>query len=423
MFLDFLMQIAETFYSFWFLVLPFFLYYLFSTIWVGYIAGKVGNEVDNVVLEIIPPRDIEKSPKIMEKFFDALSATHSGSNVMKKYIKGYSLPTFSFEIVASEGVVHFYLVTPENLRSFVESALYAQYPEVEIIEVDDYVTQVPAVIPSKEWTLFSADMEKAKHDAYPIKTYKNFQEDVTGKMIDPLASLMETMGSVGSNQFIWLQYIIEPVSPSWADSEGRSAVNAFIGRKLPTKKSSSAFSNFWKDLLDILKSIPGGIFSVPSFSKSSDDDSGSEDVEAKLTPGEKQTLKALEENISKSIFDTKMRLMIIGKKDGFSKIHFAATLGSTIKQFADNYLNSLKPHSLSKTDVDYVFKKRISESRMRKQLIRYRDRDNSGVTFKFSSEELATVFHMPDMSVVSPSVRFVDSRKSGAPSNLPFMQK
>ncbi len=418
--LNFLGQIWDAFSYVWFLILPFLLYYLFSTLWISYVAGKAGSQIENVVLEIIPPRDIEKSPQIMEKFFDALSATHSGSNVMKKYIKGYVLPTFSFEIVASEGMVHFYLVTPENLRSFVESALYAQYPEVEIVEVDDYVTQVPAVIPSKEWTLFSADMEKVKHDAYPIKTYKNFKEDITGKMIDPLGSLMETMGAVGSNQFIWLQYIIEPVSPAWADTEGKSAVNAFIGRKSPAKKSSM-LSSFFKDLLDILKSIPAGLLGAPLTSSSSESDSGSDDVEAKLTPGEKKTLTALEENIAKSIFETKMRLMILGKKDGFSKVHFGSTVGSTIKQFADNHLNSLKPHALSKTDVDYVFKKRISESRMRKQLIRYRDRDNSGATFKFSSEELATVFHMPDMSVVSPSVRFVDSRKSGAPSNLPFM--
>ncbi len=418
--LNFLGQIWDAFSYVWFLILPFLLYHLFSALWIGYVAGKAGSQIENVVLEIIPPRDIEKSPQIMEKFFDALSATHSGSNVMKKYIKGYVLPTFSFEIVASEGMVHFYLVTPENLRSFVESALYAQYPEVEIVEVDDYVTQVPAVIPSKEWTLFSADMEKVKHDAYPIKTYKNFKEDITGKMIDPLGSLMETMGAVGPNQFIWLQYIIEPVSPAWADTEGKSAVNAFIGRKSPAKKSSM-LSSFFKDLLDILKSIPAGLLGAPLTSSSSESDSGSDDVEAKLTPGEKKTLTALEENISKSIFETKMRLMILGKKDGFSKVHFGSTVGSTIKQFADNHLNSLKPHALSKTDVDYVFKKRISESRMRKQLIRYRDRDNSGATFKFSSEELATVFHMPDMSVVSPSVRFVDSRKSGAPSNLPFM--
>ncbi len=419
MFFEFLSKILEFFISFWFLIVPFFVYHVFLNLWLSHIGGKAGADIKLVTLELIPPRDLEKSPKIIEKFFDALSASYSGGNVLKRYVTGRVPAMFSFEIVATEGIVHFYIVTQDIWRNFVEASLYAQYPEVEIIEVEDYVTNVPAVIPSKEWVIFSVDMKKTKHDAYPIKTYKYFQEDITGKMIDPLASLMETMGTIGPGQHIWLQYIIEPENPNWADSEGKGAVNAFVGRS-SGKKHKSIFSKIIHDIFEVIAAIPRGFFQPAEFSAPSED-GGSDDVESKLTPGEKQALTALEENVAKYMFETKMRIMVIGKRDGFSKINFAATLGSTSRQFADNYLNSLAPHSPSKTDADYVFKKTISESRMRRQLIRYRDRDNSGQTFKFSTEELATVFHLPDMSIVSPSVRFVDSRKGGAPSNLPSM--
>lgn len=418
MFFEFLLQILNFFIIFWFLIIPLFLYYIFYILWIGHISGKAEAEINNVILELIPPRDIEKSPKIMEKVFDALSASYSGGNIFKKYINGFIKASFSFEIVASEGIVHYYVVTQDRWRVILESVLYSQYPEVEIIEVEDYVTEVPAVIPNKEWTLFSADFIKVKHDAYPIKTYKYFQEDITGKMMDPLAPLMETMGAVGFGQYVWLQYVIQVENPSWAGSEGKSAINAFVGRKSPSKKKG-LFSGIWYDILDVIKSMPSAFFGVSEFSSSSDGDKSDDNIDAKLTPGEKQTLTALEENLSKTIFETKMRILVVGKKEEFSKVNFASTVAATAGQFSDNNLNGIKKHGPSTTDADYVFVKSISESRMRRQLIRYRDRDNSGKTFRFSSEELATVFHMPDMSVVSPSVRFVDSRRGGAPSNLP----
>lgn len=40
----------------------------------------------------------------------------------------------------------------------------------------------------------------------------------------------------------------------------------------------------------------------------------------------------------------------------------------------------------------------------------------------FSTEELASLFHMPDMSVAAPSIRFVDARHGGAPANLPIQR-
>jgi hypothetical protein len=42
-----------------------------------------------------------------------------------------------------------------------------------------------------------------------------------------------------------------------------------------------------------------------------------------------------------------------------------------------------------------------------------------GFKMTLSSEELATVFHLPDMSVVAPSITRVEAKRGGAPANLP----
>ena len=47
----------------------------------------------------------------------------------------------------------------------------------------------PKGAPNRDWDLFGADIEFTKPDPYPIKTYHYYEEDVTGKMIDPLAGL------------------------------------------------------------------------------------------------------------------------------------------------------------------------------------------------------------------------------------------
>jgi hypothetical protein len=46
--------------------------------------------------------------------------------------------------------------------------------------------------------------------------------------------------------------------------------------------------------------------------------------------------------------------------------------------------------------------------------------DGEGGKLVMSSEELATVFHLPDMNVLAPSLTRVEAKRGGAPSNLPI---
>jgi hypothetical protein len=38
----------------------------------------------------------------------------------------------------------------------------------------------------------------------------------------------------------------------------------------------------------------------------------------------------------------------------------------------------------------------------------------------FSTEEMATIFHMPDMSVIAPTLQRVTAKRGSAPMNLPI---
>ncbi|MCK4635654.1 MAG: hypothetical protein KAT32_02225 [Candidatus Moranbacteria bacterium] len=414
-FFDFFIRIFLIFGKVWFLILPTFSWFLFKNLWGRHAAIGWLMTQNDILLEIIPPQDVEKSPKIMEGFFNALAATDAGMNKFAQYALGKMNPYFSLELVGSEGAAHFYIRTPAFFRDLVESALYAQYQGVEIFQVDDYTGNIPALIPNDEWTLWGADWTLLKDDAYPIKTYKYFDEDVTGKMIDPLANYMEIISTLGPNQHLWLQYVVQPDRPQWFDEWGKTTVDEFLGKN---NEKFGFFDRFFYDVKEIVKNIFPALFGPVEFSSLESPATDEQPLEFRLTPGEKQTLASLEENIAKSMFSVKARILCIGRKENFSMINVAGA-SAMLKEFSDNHTNQFIPVDRSKTYADYVNVDARKGSRMRRILERYRDRDDSGVTFHLSTTELATVFHLPDMSIVSPSVQFSSARRGGAPTNLP----
>lgn len=415
--LEFFTTFWNGFKATWFVILPVAFYVVFKSLWGRHAAIKWMMSQDDVLLEVFPPRETERSPQTMENFFYLLAGTDKGPNILEKEIDGFTNPMYSLEIVSIAGSIHFYIRTPDKFRTLVESGLYAQYPGVEVVEAQDYTLNVPRILPNKEWKLFGFDYKLQKHDAFPIRTYKKFEEDITGKMIDPLHMLLENMSALGPGQQMWLQYIIQPDSPRWVETQGQAEIDKLLGRE---KAPSSVFGRLFKDIMDVLSGIFTGFFSPPEYSPFEKESKDEQPVEFRLTPGEKGRLTALEENLAKAFFGVKMRLVVVGKKDGFTKANVSAVNGSIVKPFNDNFHNSLQPESSTKTDADHLFVDAIAGRRTRVLLERYRDRDPSGVTFRFSTEELATVFHMPDMSVLAPGIQFAGSKRGGAPSNLPF---
>ena len=352
----------------------------------------------------------------MEALFAGMAGVEKGFLPTEIYVQGMFADSFSLELVSDGGQVHFYIRTLRKYRHLVEAHLYAQYPDVEVREAEDYVNDVPKVVPNKQWDLWGTDFELTKADAFPIRTYDRFEESVTGKMIDPLSGLVEAMGKLPPGQKIWLQYVITPLSPAWAAKEGRKAADKLKGKVV---EEESFLSKVWTDLKDVIFnafSIGALKGEVKLTEKSKKED---QPLEFRLSPVERDVLKAVEDSLGKIFYDVKMRMILIGRKQGFDKTFVSSFIGG-IKQFNDDNLNGFKPDNDSKTFANFVFIKPRLRFRQRKILGRYRSRSDAGKTFALNTEELATVFHLPDMQVVAPSVTRVEARRSGAPANLPI---
>ncbi len=216
--------------------------------WMMYVNQKALNSIDWIMLEIKLPREINKSPLATEV---ALASFILNSGVSTKYDRVFkgNLPVFSsLEIASIEGVIHFYIRIQKRFKDLIESNFYAQYPEIEIVEADDYTKLIRyhhlskdvsmwgnLFRTSKSWnptnpktgTAFPKEgkanvplnegMEaySMKADFYPIKTYVDFGLDKDPKeefKIDPLNQLIETLGSIGRGEHMWYQIIIQDES-------------------------------------------------------------------------------------------------------------------------------------------------------------------------------------------------------------------
>jgi len=405
----------------WFFILPPAFFFIFKLLWMDHIQNQYIASIKTVLLEIIPPRDIEKSPKVMETIFDGIAGIDKGPTAVETFVQGYLPPMISLEL-AGDGTsgAHMYVWTPVAFRNLIEAYFYAQYSNVEIVEVPDYVDDIPKGAPNKEWELFGVDVEFTKPDPYPIKTYHYYEEDVTGKMIDPLAGIFEALGKLPPGQKLWFQMIITPLKPDFYNT-GKALLDEIIGRAVKVAPSS-VFGNVVSGVGEIATNIPKAFFGPVEFAPSTPEKPEKKDfLDYQLTPIEKEVVKALEANIGRNVFGSRLRMIYIGKRKGFDRSFISAFFGG-LKQFNDFNLNGFKPNDASKTYANYLFTESRLRYRQRKILRRYKFRapDSPAPMMALSTAELATLFHIPDMNVVAPSLPRVSAKRSSAPQNLPI---
>jgi hypothetical protein len=409
-YIEILKSFGQTFYQIWWIILPVAFYYVFMLLWDNFVKGNWADKLTWTMIEIIPPKELEKGPKPMESIYYSLAGVIASYNAFDEYIMGMDTDKFSFELAGLDGEVHFYISVQERYRNLLEATIYAQYPSAEIIEVPDYMQNFPKIMPNRDWDVWGTDIMLSAADPIPIKTYDKFEEDITGTMIDPMASFMELFATLPPGQNLALQFVIKPLSESWKVKE-MELIQKLAGRV------SGSNRGIFQDFMDVFTHIFAGLLGPVEFPKAEKKDQ--QPLAFRLTPGEQEQLKAIEENLSKNMFKVKMRVIYFGKKEGFDKSVVSAFFGA-IKQFNDLNLNNFRPDNNSKTAASFVASNSRVQTMKRRIFDRYRRRNTDGLNVVFSTSELATLYHLPDMGVMTPALPRVESKKGTAPSNLPI---
>ena len=414
----------------WWIFLTIVFFFLWRSFYLYWLQDKFWMSLEWAALEVKLPQEVSKTPKAMETALETIFALYDPANLKEKWFDGKVLLHYSFEIVGIGGEgIHVYIIVPSTHIQLIRTALYSQYPEAEIQEIErgklkevgEYLKKVPQDVPNEEYDLWGSDLTLLKPDPYPLKTYTFWQREEfrEERAVDPLATIFEFLSSLREGEHIWIQILARPITnerPWKADGEKLAA--KIMGRKPQT--APGLFEPLYvgkmpEDVAGVLiegKPIPERI-------------PGEEEVpEAtlfKLTPGESEIIRAIEENIAKQPYETNVRFLYIGRRDVFAKPQIASFFGH-FSQFGSANLNSLVPDITKTKTFPWFFERRRLYHKQRK-LYRYYIRRRfpwHRAPYVLSSAELATFFHFPSYREAPvPGIKRVEQKKGGPPQFLP----
>lgn len=384
-----------------------------------------------VILEIKLPKEILKPVRAMEQVMASIHGVCTKPpDLWEKWIDGQVQLSIYFEILSTGGETHFFIRFPAEFRDSIEASIYSQYPQAELVELDDYTKYVPQDIPNKDWDLFGTDYIMAKDDHYPIKTYKQFEterEAKEEKRVDPIAVLVEAMAKVKKDEQFWIQITADPVSDAdiphsltkWQKG------GAVIRDKLARRPDVPVPKPFLQETAEML--VTGKVPEPPKIEK---------DLippEMKLTPGEREIITALEEKMSKPIFSCGIRFIYLGKRETWFKSNFRLAF-AYFNGYATTNLNAIFPTGQTLTKIKKSFFLPTNWVRARRHYLRCRrlfrnyvkrlsplfPRQAGKLNFMMNIEELASLFHLPGQAIAStPFMERIEAKKGEAPSHLP----
>ena len=395
--------------------------------WVEYKQEKFNAAQEEILLAIDIPKGNEQSPKAVEHIFSHLFGIYKGGTLKDKYLYGYNQWAISLEIVSIEGYIQFLIHTPLRFRDLVEAAIYAQYPEAEITEVEDYVNLIPKPLefPHREWDLFGSEFALQQNELYPIKTYPMFEHSLSQTFMDPMASMLESMSRMGPGEHLWLQIIIAPENSVWK-KRSEALVNRLIGKKSSNGKSDWMY--FPREVSrGLSESITASII-PPSEMAGANQRPEREwpSMMQHLSPSEKEIVEGVGMKMNKLGFKSKMRFIYAAKKEVFHRPKGVDSIKGALMQFSTQNLNGFILDTKTRTKINYFFKKTRTLWRKHRILRNYRKRSLKRGRRKYilNTEELASIWHFPISEVVQvPSVQTVSAKKGQAPIDIPFERK
>lgn len=396
-------------------------------VWLRYIRLAYGASEKKILLAIDIPRGNAQTPMAVENIFAYLAGAHSDKDLFEEWWLGEWQLYFSLEIVSIDSYIQFLIWTPEKYRNLVEVAIYSQYPDAEITEVNDYTEGLPTQFPDDQYDIFGGEYILTQNSVYPIKTYKHF-EHMMGKpetqYKDPMAALMDLMSSMKKGEQLWYQILAMPIPHDWAD-QGDVEIKKIIGEKIQGGNLADKFIDGAVSLL--------GFFSEMIYSLWGDVEAKAEEKEPQfrmmnLKPRQKKQVEEIQEKVGKVGFGVKIRYVYVAKKEMMNKNKVAYGFTGYMKQFNFNDLNSYKPDTgdggtITKVQYDRIFGNYRVNVRKRKLMTAYKFRSDirGRLSHILNTEELASIWHFPvEASVKAPLIQKVPGKKAEPPASLPI---
>ena len=336
-------------------------------IWVfGYIGliwyrnrRREEESLHSVLLQVAIPKDNEIKIDAAEQLFASLIAIRR-TNMFHFLHMFHVEPHISFEIVGTPGEIRFYVNVPQKLRDLVEKQINGAYPDADIKLIDPAKVQRKEYIVGNEYNIFSENGQVAfntvKLSGADFKPIKVYKD----LPVDPLSSITSVLAKMTDGEGATIQILVAPADDHW-----KHAGHSYLAK---TKKNEAN-------------------------PETAHYDANSKDLEA------------IENKLSKPGFEVVIRLVV----------------SSSTKEAAQAHLNNLLTAFAQFSSGTNSFKKNkfiLFKSLFMHDFI-YRYMPLLGHKSILSSEELGTMFHLPNKSITTPNIIWVTSKRAPAPAQIP----
>lgn len=323
---------------------------------------------------------------VMTHFFEAIHSVHSGDFVRRFTGQDF----FSCEYVVLDGQMQFFLVMPSHLKSLFDKQITAFYPDVFVEQVEDYN------IFRQGYKATGVYMRLGNDYIYPFRNYEFLGSD-------PFNNIANTLSKIENDEGAAIQVMLRPMKDGWQERGQKEAQNLYSGKK---KKSLASKLNPFAWIGTVIRLLVHGAENEEFSGK--DNDPGQ-----KTTPMTDELVKLMEAKNNKVGFETVIR--VVGSaKSLYRAKQITNEIGSAFAQYNAPNCNGFKKskyYSMKALLKGFIlrsirpgFFQQIAHPR--KQI--------------FSSQEVASVFHFPNIKYnQSPVIKWQEFKIAPAPSNLP----
>lgn len=418
------------------LITPFlFLYWMIKEFWdhireYYHVKWFLGNNY--IVLEIKLPKEQFKTPAAMEAVFSGLWEPGDSNGWKEDWLGLNTLPILSFEIASIGGSLHFFFWVPDKFKPRVESHIYAQYPQAEVLEVPDYTRLI-----NFSWEthkIMGFDYKQTADEAIlPIRTYKVMGLDQSGEKeeqkVDPITQTLEVMASIGPHENMWLQFVTRPLKTQFsADIPFKERWKSALKDKNPFLLFRKKQGNWNIELDKIVQKIKDDY--TPKSREELMPFAGA------IDPRDKEFAAVVLMNAQKIAYEVGMRTIYFAPKEHWNGAQ-GGNMGSMFKAYGSNApYNNFQPAFVAAANdkwwepnhakaVDELKKLMFPDFQQRRFFVGAHGAVSHGFHAKqypkmmLSVEELATLYHFPGSVAQTPTFERLPSTTVEAPANLP----
>jgi hypothetical protein len=324
---------------------------------------------ESVLILLQVPRTNDKKELAAEQMFASLHGLLIFPS--EKRFQDFRRERVSFEIAVLKKRIGFYVSIPKFLKDFVEEQIYAQYPTVQISEVEDYARVADDM--SGRVTL-ATEMRLIANDALPIKTFQSFE-------VDPLAAITATLAKFEDNEEAWIQLVLQPASTTWHKRSEKYVSGLRTGSK---GGMNGIFSALWTPPENV------------------------EGSAAKLTEFESSRASGAEEKSHKLAFEATLRIVYKGSVSSDQARLRMQSIVASYKQFNTTYMNGFE---------------QANPKDMSLSMYNYQMRTLGRRPLTLNIEEIATLYHLPHTTVETPFILWASSQTAEPPANLPIVSE